>query len=91
MSVLIKGMKMPTEGRLMTIYKLQGKFYASQNTELCPIIELPDHGDLIERDALLDSSPVFVTASFGVSEEFISRYKVITAPVVIPEERSEDE
>lgn len=51
MSVLIKGMKMPTEGKVMVIYKLKGEFYASLNgTELCPLIELPDHGDLIDAE-----------------------------------------
>lgn len=51
MSVLIKGMKMPTEGKVMTIYKLKGEFFASFNgTELYPLVELSDHEDLIDRE-----------------------------------------
>lgn len=53
MSILIRGMEMPTSGQVIAIYKLQGKFYASANgTELCPLIEIPPHGRLIDADAL---------------------------------------
>lgn len=53
MSTLVKGMGMPTEGTVMAIYKLNGKFYASlHGTDLCPIIEVPPHGRLIDADAL---------------------------------------
>ena len=53
MSVLIKGMNMPKEGRIIVIYKLNGQFYASMNgTELCPLVEIPTpHGRLIDADA----------------------------------------
>lgn len=50
MSILIKGMEMPKEGTVITIYKLNGQFYASvHGTELCPLILVPPHGDLIDR------------------------------------------
>ena len=53
MSILIKGMKMPIEGTVIAIYKLNDKFYASvHGTELCPLIEVPPHGRLIDADAL---------------------------------------
>lgn len=53
MSVLIKGMDMPKEGKIIVIYKLNGQFYASMNgTELCPLVEVPTtHGRLIDADA----------------------------------------
>lgn len=81
MSILIKGMKMPTEGRLMTIYKIQGEFYVLQNGEICPIIELPDHGDLIDRDVLLSK----VQKWYWEALETVKRMST-----VIPAERSED-
>lgn len=89
MSLLIKGMKMPTEGRLMTIYKLQGKFYVSQNCELCPLIELPDHGDLIERDALKDDMDDKRDCETWIGIEECLKC-ADAAPVVIPAERSVD-
>lgn len=53
MSVYIRGMEMPTSGLVVSIYKLQGKFYASAHgTELCPIVEVPPHGSLIDADEL---------------------------------------
>ena len=52
--VLIRGMEMPTEGTVIAIYKLYDKFYASvHGTELCPLVPVPPHGDLIDRDALM--------------------------------------
>ena len=86
MSILIKGMKMPTEGRFMAIYKIKGKFYVSQNDELCPIIELSDHGDLIDRDEYIrtvccNSFPNFSEA-VRISQNM---------PVIIPAEGSESD
>ena len=53
MAVLIKGMEMPTEGMVIAIYKLNGKFYASvHGTELCPLVSVPPHGRLIDADEL---------------------------------------
>ncbi len=55
MSVYIKGMEMPTEATIITIYKLKGQFYASAHgTELCPLVPIPEHGRLIDADALED-------------------------------------
>ena len=56
MSILIKGMEMPTEGTVIAIYKLNGKYYASvHGTELCPLVSIPPHGRLIDADAMLDA------------------------------------
>ena len=53
--IYIKGMKMPKEGTVFAVYKLQGKFYVSmRGTEPCPLIPVPDHGRLIDADALCE-------------------------------------
>lgn len=95
MSVLIKGMKMPTEGKIMAIYKLKGEFFASLNgTKLYPLIELPDHGDLIDREAwkksLIDEGETIGIDGFsidGLSADDVC-HAIENAPVVIPAERS---
>ena len=51
----------------------------------CPLIELPGHGDLIERDAL---NPMFVHGR--LDDTYVSRKELLGATVVIPAERSED-
>ena len=72
--ILIRGMEMPTEGGAIGIYKISGNFYAARvgKDELFPIVELPEHGDLIDRDALplgrvewedIDNATVIVPAS----------------------------
>lgn len=82
MSVLIKGMKTPKScGEC--IFDVGGACLINLNTEpknelthSCPLIELPDHGDLIDRDALNATD----------SWEWIRRQ----APVVIAAERNEE-
>ena len=54
MSILIKGMKMPVgedEGILVAIY--DGKAYEIGTKRTFDAIELPPHGDLIDRNALI--------------------------------------
>lgn len=86
MSVLIKGIKVH-RGRCWECPCLDGE-YGDCNVlekdvhdieyEECPIIELPDHGDLIDRDKLYVN-----TMDYCDLEE-----KIWNAPAVIPEERS---
>ncbi len=89
MSVLIKGMKMPTEGKVMTIYKLKGEFYASLNgTELCPLIELPDHGDLIDAEEQMRLMRAY---EYDTYDDYNRAYDMLdNAPTIIPAERRED-
>ena len=92
MGVYIKGMKMPKRCFECPMYREgyerpnrycycavssaeTRRFMTKQPTD-CPLIELPDHGDLIDRDALN------VTDSW----DWIRH----DAPVVIPAERSEE-
>ena len=62
--VLIKNMKMPkncTECPLETDYGTCGYYLPTKDNEsdyqkrpaFCPLIEVPPHGDLIDRDALI--------------------------------------
>ena len=80
--ILIRGMEMPPTGNYfmmvenepgiepnVTVWKRQ------QNGELkhfsfCPLVELPEHGDLIDRDAL--------------PQDRVEWEDVVNAPVVIP-------
>lgn len=68
MSVLIKGMEMPTSclkgGCPLDGFSCQlweDKYWSRVDSpekmrhRNCPLIELPDHGDLIDRDALMES------------------------------------
>ena len=108
MSILIKGMKMPKtcmnggcpiDGKYCDLWwKAGGGSYGRHRD--CPLIELPDHGDLIDRDALNDA---MYHEAFETDSEWQKwdsgcwiRYKMFErhrdlAPVVIPAERREDE
>lgn len=59
MSILIKGMEMPTEGTVIAVYKIDGKLYATRgfSGRLCPLVPVPPHGDLIDRrEAIIDAN-----------------------------------
>ena len=115
MSVLIKGMAMPKEGCKDCRLVKRGQVYdicpflkreVNGNVERggkpydCPLIELPDHGDLIDRDAL--KADLGITdwecnkcewgGLFGCKRGDFSDacFFLENAEVVIPAERSED-
>ena len=96
MSVLIKGMKMPQncdacpmlyEYRLCALTDDHASSIEWKTEEKrmpnCPLIELPDHGDLIDRDAL----PKYT--GYALSANDVAN-AVINANAVIPAERSEE-
>lgn len=56
----------------------------------CPLIELPVHGDLIDRDALKDKAEFIGDAFSGRGGFAVWGTDVINAPLVIPAERSEE-
>lgn len=87
MSILIKGLKLP-KSCCECIFDAWDACLINLNTEpknklthSCPLIELPDHGDLIDRDDLRKQIP---------SEEPASRFAIKNAHVVIPAERNEE-
>lgn len=78
MSVLIKGLKMPTGQPTRIVLNPNGQLFVDHGTWFTEYeaIELPDHGDLIDRDAI----------KVGLWEE--DEYKILCeATVVIPAER----
>ena len=97
MSILIKGMKMPKEGFSVVVDLWNnGKayVYGTGNAEMYEAIELPDHGDLIDRDKLKHGFCVECTLypdnCLGENCDWGSIYHIEHAPVVIPAERSKD-
>lgn len=73
---------------------------SDKRPEWCPLVGLPDHGDLIDRSRLIggfadwyiQESPMYLGDSKVVAETIGDAMKAIeAAPVVIPAERSEDD
>lgn len=110
MSVLINGMTMPEKGLLEVIISPDGIAYELErpliDTEHASVsrfhdaVELPDHGDLIDRNMLIggfadwyiQESPMYLGDNKVVAETIGDAMKAIEAAhVVIPAERSEDE
>lgn len=112
MSVIVKGMEMPmccdecpmfyeyrfcelTDDHASSIeWKTEEKRMPN-----CPLIELPDHGDLIDRNMLIggfadwyiQESPMYLEDSKVVAETIGDAMKAIeAAPVVIQAERREE-
>lgn len=96
MSVLIKGMNIPPSCFDCDMLELSGPVmcehaYDTKNSIWgralnCPLIEIPDHGDLIDRDALMEHG-CYLPLPLG-NLPVIYRSYVENAHVVIPAERS---
>lgn len=83
MSVLIKGLNIKPckdgfDGKGLVVIGYDDKIYAVAHEQIIP---LPDHGDLIDRDALKRK----VQKWYWETLETINN-----APVIIPAERSEE-
>ena len=93
MSVYIKGMKMPRSCDECYIRKkdscpiLKANLTGWGRRIDCPLIEVPDHGDLIDRDELFNNSDSWL----WWDEWGSAKAALDNAPIVIPAERSEDE
>lgn len=112
MEVYIKGMKMPEncdacpmfyEYRLcaLTDDHASSIEWETEKKRMpnCPLIELPDHGDLIDRNMLIggfadwyiQESPMYLGDNNTIAETIGDAMKAIeAAPVVIPAERRKD-
>lgn len=86
MSVLIKGMEKPDNCEVCPYA------FCHLDTKNCPIIELPDHGDLIDRDVLDRLAvQVWLHNSDGndAMEELIHKLREEVSAVILAE-RSEE-
>lgn len=98
MSILIKGLKMPKEealkvairGGIASVYLDEGK------ADYYSVIELPDHGDLIDREYAVGSAcsgriralPTTEDGEYWIRVEEV-RQSLKSVPAVIPAEREE--
>lgn len=98
MSVLIKGIDLPKCGLYLDlVITADGvvRDYGIEDEQIAEAIELPDHGDLIDREALMARYAEEVKPSNN--SDFIRPPRwndavqlTELAPVVIPAERSEE-
>ena len=86
MSVLIKGMKMPTscgacEASGTSVCKV---WMRSDNLKVrhsdCPLVELPPHGRLIDADALMEN------AQYKGTHDIVTAWDIVAAPTIIEAE-----
>lgn len=100
MSILIKGAEAPSgcrwcyfndDSRCALIVGCDcDDTNGAQRRENCPLIELPDHGDLIDRDALKEKAEFIGDDVTGICGYAVWESDILNAPTVIPAERSED-
>lgn len=108
MSILVKGLQMPKDCEACPFWEglVNGCPIAHYFTirrkgvdrpEWCPLIPVPDHGDLIEKEYAIGSAcsgRIRALPTTEDGEDWIRveevRQSIKSAPVVIPAERSED-
>ena len=89
MSILLKGI---TAEELLDVFQ-----WARTGANNCMIghgivaTELPDHGDLIDKDSLVDKAEFIGDAFSGRGGFAVWGEDVVNAPVVIPAERSKND
>ena len=103
MSVLLKGMNMPRDGERLKVWiEANGQVIVDKRTyyEEYEAVDLPDHGDLIDRDALRNEMRLSESCSRCERDAYRCQYyeemtvmdvceRIDDAPVVIPAEKSE--
>lgn len=106
MSILIKGLHKPDEnhgcpfvdaeyGYCLVDLGVTGNGEKCERMKECPLIELPDHGDLIDRDPAIDELRERIRANGYTNVALVSELNrsigyLMRLPAVIPEERSEE-
>lgn len=108
MGVYIKGMEMPEScfcgcplsGAACRLWKLTGAEGTEMRHKDCPLVEVPDHGDLIDRDEMRKEMTVFcnrrvedaaMTGNREIRVDWNDALDFIkNASVVIPAERREE-
>ena len=101
MSVLIKGMEMPTEGTVIAVYKIDGKLYATRGLSgrLCPLVPVPPHGRLIDAEELIKGIEADAIWKHNAINEYDSGIRtgaravmrsVRNAPTIVPAEESDE-
>lgn len=66
-----------------TRYCIQGVHPPKDRPKWCPLVEIPNHGDLIDREALMPKGE-----GKGLRLMAIGIENIVNAPTVIPAERS---
>lgn len=104
MSIIIKGMEMPKRCEdcmcyrreishaYCTISSVNVLGHGNARLDNCPLVELPPHGDLIDRAALMEEHAKAESAKYGNlfvagDNRFIHRF--LDAPVIVPSEKGE--
>lgn len=85
--IYIPNVDMPETGQFVPVYKIQGKFFVGINSQIYPLIPVPDHGDLIDREALLDTDPDvcrLIDWDANTCEYGYSASEILRAPTIIP-------
>lgn len=87
--ILIKNYPMPKEGVFnLLIYPEGDVFYVNPyNEAVCSTnataIELPEHGDLIDRKKLLEHRFEVYDRNEEVCQDYVETYHILEAPVVL--------
>lgn len=86
MSILIKGLKMPNDGEFLDlVITADGivRAYDQENEKIAEAVELPDHGDLIDRDKQIERAWRLKLDARGLITKLLN-----TATVIVPAERN---
>ena len=90
--IYIKGMEMPSKcGEcFLRAGECKQRIYMEKRPPHCPLIELPPHGDLIDRDAMIRDIQKALAPSWYIKERNADMVKFLSLEdTIIPAEEGE--
>ena len=92
--ILIFGMKMPTDEQLRIVLNPNGQLFVDHGVTFTEYeaIELPEHGDLIDRDAFREENEYYLHREF-INPKYEDTLDDLLkdAPVIVPASKEETE
>ena len=99
MSILIKGMEMPTNCFLCPLSVLNGErlfcevtkdeVLRAKRSSDCPLVPVPPHGRLIDADALIADDWYLTKIVNGINCAWTESKKLKDVPTIIPADKEE--
>ena len=92
--ILIFGMKMPTDEPLRLVLNPNGQLFVDHGVTFTEYeaIELPEHGDLIDRDAFREENEYYLHREF-INPKYEDTLDDLLkdAPIIVPSNKEEKE
>ena len=91
--ILIRGMELPKNEPLRIVLNPNGQLFVDHGVTFTEYeaVELPEHGDLIDRDAVFNGEADIISSDGYYAEFGFSRDMLRCMPAIVPSNKEETE